>query len=608
MDSQIKTNTEVRIMIIQHNMQAMNANRMLGTVVTGQSKSTEKLSSGYRINRAADDAAGLSISEKMRSQIRGLNQASTNAQDGISLIQTAEGALNEQHAILQRMRELAIQAANGTETDDDRSAVNDEITQLQEELTRISETTEFNTMKLLDGSLDAKVEETSTSTKFTANSDAFIATVAKVSSGTAGAAATISTALSSFDKTKKDTIIIDGTSIEIDWEKALNSAHGTLDENGIKGADAATKTAAIAEDLTKFVEKTINEAIENYNKDNSANVNKIKVTAATGATGAVFTIEGTTEGTGKISIKAETGSLLTQMQLDDTHTGAGTATTTNNDAGYALPPAVSGGGDGKIDSDKLDATATMVVNINGQRVQFTNTNGAVTVAGATDTVGDSLSTVAGKLQQDLRDTITQAMTDANWNAGDKGWVDVNKLSVTVENGALAIKYDGDEDFDISFDESYLAKTLGLNPKGQQQETDTVKGNGGMELQIGANEGQTMKFTLSDMSAKSLGVDGDKVDLTTQETAKKASTIIDEAIKKVSQARGKMGAIQNRLEHTIANLDTSAENMQTAESRIRDVDMAEEMVTYSKNNILQQAAQSMLAQANQSTQGVLSLLQ
>lgn len=350
-------------MIIQHNMQAMNANRMLGTVVTGQSKSTEKLSSGYRINRAADDAAGLSISEKMRSQIRGLNQASTNAQDGISLIQTAEGALNEQHAILQRMRELAIQAANGTETDDDRSAVNDEITQLQEELTRISETTEFNTMKLLDGSLDAKVEETSTSTKFTANSDAFIATVAKVSSGTAGAAATISTALSSFNKNKKDTIIIDGTSIEIDWEKALNSAHGTLDENGIKGADAATKTAAIAEDLTKFVEKTINEAIENYNKDNSTNVNKIKVTAATDATGAVFTIEGTTEGTGKISIKAETGSLLTQMQLDDTHTGAGTALTTNNDAGYALPPAVSGGGDGKIDSDKLDATATMVVNI-----------------------------------------------------------------------------------------------------------------------------------------------------------------------------------------------------------------------------------------------------
>ncbi|MDR2043808.1 MAG: flagellar hook protein, partial [Clostridium sp.] len=138
-------------MIVQHNMSAMNANRMLGVTTSAQSKSTEKLSSGYRINRAADDAAGLSISEKMRGQIRGLNQASTNAQDGISLIQTAEGALNEQHAILQRMRELSVQAATGTLTDDDRTAVQDEVSQLQEELTRIAETTEFNTMKLLDG-------------------------------------------------------------------------------------------------------------------------------------------------------------------------------------------------------------------------------------------------------------------------------------------------------------------------------------------------------------------------------------------------------------------------------------------------------------------------
>ena len=139
-------------MVVQHNMSAMNANRNLGVTTGMQAKSSEKLSSGYKINRAADDAAGLSISEKMRSQIRGLNKASDNAQDGISLIQTAEGALNESHSILQRMRELSVQAANGTETDDDREAVQNEISQLQEELTRISETTEFNTMKLLDGS------------------------------------------------------------------------------------------------------------------------------------------------------------------------------------------------------------------------------------------------------------------------------------------------------------------------------------------------------------------------------------------------------------------------------------------------------------------------
>ena len=153
-------------MVVQHNMSAMNANRMLGVTTSAQSKSTEKLSSGFRINRAADDAAGLSISEKMRSQIRGLNQASTNAQDGISLIQTAEGALNEQHSILQRMRELSVQAANGTETDDDREAVQNEITQLQEELTRISETTEFNTMKLLDGSLGGSSTTTGSGPKF----------------------------------------------------------------------------------------------------------------------------------------------------------------------------------------------------------------------------------------------------------------------------------------------------------------------------------------------------------------------------------------------------------------------------------------------------------
>ena len=156
-------------MVVQHNMSAMNANRMLSGVSSAQSKSTEKLSSGYRINRAADDAAGLSISEKMRGQIRGLNQASTNAQDGISLIQTAEGALNESHSILQRMRELSVQAANGTETDDDREAVQNEIEQLQSELTRISETTEFNTMKLLDGSRSGSAVSASVSKSAEAN-------------------------------------------------------------------------------------------------------------------------------------------------------------------------------------------------------------------------------------------------------------------------------------------------------------------------------------------------------------------------------------------------------------------------------------------------------
>lgn len=578
MDSQIKTNTEVKIMIIQHNMQAMNANRMLGTVVTGQSKSTEKLSSGYRINRAADDAAGLSISEKMRSQIRGLNQASTNAQDGISLIQTAEGALNEQHAILQRMRELAIQAANGTETDDDRSAVNDEITQLQEELTRISETTEFNTMKLLDGSLDAKVDETSTDVKFTANADAFKATAAEVTGGTI-----TGTNLNTFNKGVKDTITIDNVVLEIDWDVALKEGYANLTESGIKTGTIAD----IGDDLASFVETTVNKAVEKYNKENNGNVGTVKMSFD--STNKIFTMTGTTEGSGAINIETNANSLLTLMKLDDTTT---TAATSNKPAGYETPD--------NFDTVAAGNNTNMTMTINGQKVQYTN---KTAIAANTD-----LQTVAtDNIEKDLRLAIDAAMTASGLQTGQKGFIDSADVSVTVKDGALAIEYKGEEEFNISFDESDLAKALGLNPAGQKEDT-SVKGNGGMELQIGANEGQTMKFTLSDMSAKSLGVDGDKVDLTTQETAKKASTIIDEAIKKVSQARGKMGAIQNRLEHTIANLDTSAENMQTAESRIRDVDMAEEMVTYSKNNILQQAAQSMLAQANQSTQGVLSLLQ
>ena len=192
-------------MIVQHNMSAMNANRMLGITNSSLAKSTEKLSSGYKINRAADDAAGLSISEKMRSQIRGLNKASDNAQDGISLIQTAEGALNESHSILQRMRELSVQASNGTETDDDREAVQKEISQLQDELTRISSTTEFNTMKLLDGSLGGGSSATGikvdASVSNAALANSALTTVAAVNGKYTSAAVTADTGMNAGDTT-----------------------------------------------------------------------------------------------------------------------------------------------------------------------------------------------------------------------------------------------------------------------------------------------------------------------------------------------------------------------------------------------------------------------
>ena len=424
---------EVDFMVIQHNMSAANANRMLGQVVTTQSKSTEKLSSGYRINRAADDAAGLSISEKMRGQIKGLDQASTNAQDGISLIQTAEGALNETHSILQRMRQLSVQAANGTETADDREAISKEIDQLQSEIDRISETTQFNTMNLLDGSFK-------TSFQIGANAqqtmDVEIGNMNCASLGlTSGAKLPTITNKTNADKVAKGQYTVDASNNLVD---GVGNAIGTV------------------------------------------NLSDGKVTLATGD-------------------EIELGHALT---VGSTLTFNGT-----KDVDVTIKPAND------------NATSKLAP-------------GNYTIkSGTTVMLGDK---VVGKL--DGADATPMKLNDGTAvDLADLGLVAAD----VADNG-----------------------------------TFTIKG----------------------------------IDVSDSDKASNSTTTLDEAIKKVSSQRSSLGAVQNRLEHTIANLDTSAENLQTAESRIRDVDMAEEMVSFTKNNILQQAAQSMLAQANQSNQGVLSLLQ
>lgn len=462
-------------MVVQHNMTAMNANRMLGVTTNQQAKSSEKLSSGYRINRAADDAAGLSISEKMRSQIRGLNQASTKAQDGISLIQTAEGALNEQHAILQRMRELSVQAANGVETDDDREAVNNEISQLQEELTRISETTEFNTMKLLDGSLEG------------------------------------------------------GSNLK---DIKVNASVSTAAlANG-----ALTTTAAVAGSYT---------------------------TTAIAADAGMKEGDTTSLTVNYLNEKGEQDSLTINLKY------AVAATGTPADAFQSITAAI-----GSYDGAATTKIEDYIFEVNGQKFMYADEAGVEALKNSQEYKDVNYIQVAADGTVDDPDALAMAALIASKTG----------INAEVDGGT--------------------ATTINLKA-GSSGSADTNKG---MTLQIGANEGQTMSFNIADMSAKALGVDGNKVDLSTQTGAQGATTIIDEAIKKVSAERGKMGAIQNRLEHTISNLDTASENTQTAESRIRDTDMASEMVEYSKNNILAQAGQSMLAQANQSTQGVLSLLQ
>ena len=545
-------------MIVQHNMSAMNANRMLGVTSSSLSKSTEKLSSGYRINRAADDAAGLSISEKMRSQIRGLNKASDNAQDGISLIQTAEGALNESHSILQRMRELSVQASNGTETDDDREAVQKEISQLQDELTRISSTTEFNTMKLLDGSLGGP-QGVSKGTNQTIGGQ-----VANLKPAATAAIAGADT--HSLTVWGKESINIDGSSIEVDWSTLTDEEKSILKKDWTGNTDltAATKAA-------ELIENTINKAIDN----SGSGVAHIKVQA-----------------TDEKKFKLTSGSegVNSKIKTDFTNNAYGTNTASVLSTMFdAANTDIDVSGTTKYSGDAITAAEKFYVNINGQSL-------VVTPAAVTN--GADMSTVATGLQTSINDAINSYNT--NRDEADKlkdVTVDVSKdgrLVVNSESGSVSFS---------DFGTGEAAKKLGLDASATK-----TAANGGMTLQIGANEGQTMNFGIDDMSAAALGVDGGKVDLATQSGAQKATTTIDAAIKKVSAQRSKLGAVQNRLEHTIANLDTAAENTQTSESRIRDTDMASEMVVYSKNNILLQAGQSMLAQANQSNQGVLSLLQ
>ena len=547
-------------MIVQHNMSAMNANRMLGVTSSSLSKSTEKLSSGYRINRAADDAAGLSISEKMRSQIRGLNKASDNAQDGISLIQTAEGALNESHSILQRMRELSVQASNGTETDDDREAVQKEISQLQDELTRISSTTEFNTMKLLDGSLGGGSSATGIKVDASVSNKALQAGALKTTAATNGkytSAGAVSAAddLSAGDTTSLTVNFLNekGEQDSITVNLKYKDATTLVSEDGSREYTVAAGKATV-EDKTKafLAELKQTSLADDFTMVGTAADGKIEFTAKTAGTETSRILS-----TSESNIKAGVFTQATATKAADTKAPADAYQSIKADVGT-----YDGGATTNIDD--------YIFTVNGERFMYATADGVAALKSKTD------------------------YSDVNFVKAD-----------TVDDAAASAMA------------SLISAKTGINAEIDANETTTVDlkpsassstAGKGMTLQIGANEGQTMSFSIDDMSAKSLGVDGNKVDLATQSGAQKATTTIDAAIKKISAQRSKLGAVQNRLEHTIANLDTAAENTQTSESRIRDTDMAEEMVAYSKNNILLQAGQSMLAQANQSNQGVLSLLQ
>ena len=478
-------------MVVQHNMQAMNANRMLNITTGAQSKSTEKLSSGYRINRAADDAAGLTISEKMRKQIRGLDQASTNAQDGVSSVQTAEGALTEVHSMLQRMNELAVQAANGTNSkESDRQAIQDEIDQLTTEIDRVAETTKFNEIYLLKGDSNG-----GTKNVFMKGHDA-----------------------------------------------------------GLKGTltDSAKSATFVMDDLKAGDKVTI--AGKEYSIGSTeADVKKLIVDPGAGKSSTVK-IDGTEY---KLN---HTGGNLEILKDGNKVTKADVGITTGT-----TDPA-------SLDEFKGLVKAGSVVEVDGKKYTvMTDAN--------TDNIDDDDSSVITK--DKAEEKIQAELTAAN-NIG------------TVDEAATVAKTAAN------------GKTTYTITKGYATVADTLSFN----LHVGADADMTNKITvdIDTMNSANLGIKGLNVTDATGTAATYAVDAISDAIAKVSSQRSALGAVQNRLEHTIDNLDNIVENTTTAESRIRDTDMAEEMVEYSKNNILAQAGQSMLAQANQSTQGVLSLLQ
>ncbi|WP_159885438.1 flagellin N-terminal helical domain-containing protein [Paenibacillus puerhi] len=564
-------------MRINHNIAALNTHRQLTGNTAQASKSLEKLSSGFRINRAGDDAAGLAISEKMRAQIRGLDMAAKNSQDGISLIQTAEGALNETHSILQRMRELADQSANGTNTAEDRKNLQDEIVQLKAEVDRIGNTTEFNTQKLLNGNLNGAGG--------TAGTDSLSgAAIFKSTKGNlvgADASGIDTSAAGAIDYTKTDALIVDGKKIDIQWNKYL-----TDEDKGKLQKDWATGTA-MSEDETNAIAKILEKAINSAIDDSGTGVEHIKVLREADGQ---FKFESGTRGSNS-RVELYVGDDGT-ARLADGSVAEGTASVLDFFGGAEVEMvgvATSTHGQYQTLEAVTNGTDKFRVVINGHAMEVDPT---------TVNAGSEVKDLAASLQTDINAKIDAYNAAAGYTTDD---TKIKHVEIQERNGRLVITSPSGP---VELEEVSAAGTT-LEKIGMDSTARESAGNGAMTFQIGANKGQTISFNIGDMRTSALGISG--LDISSKQGASEALTKLDNAIKKVSSERSKMGAVQNRLEHTINNLQTASENLTAAESRIRDVDMAKEMMDFTKNNILSQAAQAMLAQANQQPQGVLQLL-
>jgi flagellin len=488
----------------------MNSNRMLGITTGTLTKSTEKLSSGYKINRAADDAAGLAISEKMRKQIRGLTQASLNAEDGISAVQTAEGALTEVHDMLQRMNELAVKAANGTNSEDDRSFIQDEIDQLSQEIDRVSETTKFNETYLLKGNTNSNAE---LGYSYTYKTDA------AGKDGSAKFATDTSTTLS-------------------------------IDDVTITAPDGQGVTTEEANNLLKAL-RDQGVTISTYTHADGSSV-ALSLALNGSDANSLFKVVAVSDAATNKSFEIQNGKGETVATLDVTGT-ASKAGLTQVVAAYTVEAALAQG----------DVLA--LYDKDGNRISENRLDQYFTGIGTGLNAGDSATEIRAIMGTKIYDALGKELQASDY------------VGTAATSKITAIK-------DL---------VAGLN----------------VSFQVGADGtlNNRINIKIDAMSAKGLGINGLRVDGDDGTKATAAIETIAAAITKVSTQRSALGAIQNRLEHTIKNLDNIVENTTAAESQIRDTDMATEMVTYSNANILAQAGQSMLAQSNQMNQGVLNLL-
>ena len=691
-------------MVVRTNTMALNAYRQLGMNSSAVTKSLEKLSSGFKINRAGDDAAGLAISERMKAQIKGLEAASSNSQDGISLVQTAEGALNEVHDMLNRMVELATKAANGVYTEGQRGNYADEVAQLQDEINRIADSTNFNSLKLLDGSMGLNGE----AFKIT-DADATAAVAGNDLTGKLGlpndgsaAAGNVAFHLGSASTAqvnpsfaidvadlkltakadgKDATIQVGGATITLSFANAGDSLSGAELAKAIVAAGTAGNDTNYAGTGLGATDKVVDVggAVFKMTADGTK-VNFEYVAQKTGADD-VDTLDKVIDDTKATAINAAIGSAVTVTAAgaDFDSTGAVHHNTINVTQAVAKVDGARAGMDVTLTADvvkpgqdiTIDGKTFTFVEWDGKSALGENEIGInkaydlTTTAGQNKAIDDVVNQLSHKettnfvIEAKNATTIhigqkvgndqvydTEAKLKAVVSASDGGtpaqsvgktiditegkivsgdslsingktYTFVDKKSdspkkgvteILVSDGAEGLLDELKKDTDIiaSLDGSKLT----IRSKDATADLAPAVAGGGMVLQVGDTNDSFNKLTVTvtDMHAKALGVEEGQISIRTQAEAGAAINKINAAIDSVSKTRAGLGAIQNRLEHTINNLDTTSENLTAANSRIRDTDMAKEMMNYTKMNVLVQSAQAMLAQANQQPQSVLQLLQ